>query len=579
MDPEAEVPTERDPSQPDLAKICRLCLAEELGTVRIFNANENTNIPLQIMACAALEVHLTDALPKQICNQCRIQLVRFYCFRKRCQISDVKLRKHIRLTNAGKVSHVFKPKDEEDDDDDDEKFKDSLNLLKEIEKEEQEKQSQRDAELEEKIRQKLREEETNKIFEEAITFFNNKISNKSKARSANDNETSKAEASTSAWSDDKRAETEEQSNPVFEELVDSTETVYIASLKDDGANGTSCYMMKVNSSNDADFEMTEDKSLDNQEDCMSTYTVVKVEDNMEYETLEFNHEIENSESQMQQDSDEYNEEPVSIHDENSNASNIQTYAVATGEVDAEQDQNQDQDQELAIDILLPTETDENDEQGEGGLEDKYEVLKLEEYLDENSETHKQNQTDYSDLIEVSNPTNAEQLKIFKCPKCPQAFTRRAQLLRHASVHDKVRGYQCEHCKKWFACKSSMDRHIRIHTGEKPFQCDKCSRRFIQKEILKRHMAIHTGEKPFQCPQCDKSFVQRLMLTQHINLKHTENPVVQMHECSLCPKSFCHASGLSRHLLSHSGVTYTCKICDKKFSDKSAVKRHTSSVHM
>lgn len=239
----------------------------------------------------SLKVHLTDALPKQICNQCRIQLVRFYCFRKRCQISDVKLRKHIRLTNAGKVSHVFKPKDEEDDDDDDEKFKDSLNLLKEIEKVEQEKQSQRDAELEEKIRQKLREEETNKIFEEAITFFNNKISNKSKARSANDNETSKAEASTSAWSDDKRAETEEQSNPVFEELVDSTETVYIASLKDDGANGTSCYMMKVNSSNDADFEMTEDKSLDNQEDCMSTYTVVKVEDNMEYETLEFNRKL------------------------------------------------------------------------------------------------------------------------------------------------------------------------------------------------------------------------------------------------------------------------------------------------
>lgn len=32
---------------------------------------------------------------------------------------------------------------------------------------------------------------------------------------------------------------------------------------------------------------------------------------------------------MQQDSDEYNEEPVSIHDENSNASNIQTYAVVS----------------------------------------------------------------------------------------------------------------------------------------------------------------------------------------------------------------------------------------------------------
>lgn len=197
------------------------------------------------------------------------------------------------------------------------------------------------------------------------------------------------------------------------------------------------------------------------------------------------------------------------------------------------------------------------------------------------------------------------------------FSKYTQLKRHISCHKQAdphnRGLQCSYCERWCATRSSLMRHERIHTGlylpkntrrnlisalytlknvqnqqkhflllpgEKPFKCDICNRSFVQKEILKRHYLIHTGEKPFICNHagCKERFRQREQLKAHVNRCHTENPVFELHKCSLCPKSFCHASGLSRHLLSHAGKTFDCQICLKSYSDRSTLRRHMIAIH-
>lgn len=200
---------------------------------------------------------------------------------------------------------------------------------------------------------------------------------------------------------------------------------------------------------------------------------------------------------------------------------------------------------------------------------------------------------------------AGDLKVFKCEKCDASFSRRYKLISHMREHEQSNGYlKCPHCSKSFPSNSTLTRHIRVHTGEKPFKCDICNRAFIQKEILKRHAMTHSGERPFKCDHCPKSFILKEALKQHVNRNHSENPVMELHKCPLCPKvcaeceiqsnriqlidssailwfsfqSFCHSSGLSRHLLIHAGKTFTCEFCEKAFNDRSALKRHTATIH-
>lgn len=167
-----------------------------------------------------------------------------------------------------------------------------------------------------------------------------------------------------------------------------------------------------------------------------------------------------------------------------------------------------------------------------------------------------------------------ELKIFQCPDCSKSFARRIQLRRHASVHMQQRGFSCGICEKWFPTRSALVRHERIHTGERPFQCEVCQKSFAQKEILFRHLMTHTGQKPYNCPHCPKGFTQKEPLRVHLRSHMNPNPQdIQLHYCTLCPKVFCHASGLSRHLVTHTGKTFKCSDCDKSFTDKSSLRRH------
>ncbi|XP_018048253.1 PREDICTED: zinc finger protein 543-like isoform X2 [Atta colombica] len=226
-------------------------------------------------------------------------------------------------------------------------------------------------------------------------------------------------------------------------------------------------------------------------------------------------------------------------------------------------------------IKQEQESDDETEEMQRGIGNEHKNVYMMEVTSDNpNEPDSLKLQPLGDTIVDANP----ELKVFKCDKCPKAFTRRIMLKSHQSVHSTQRGFTCQACEKWFPTRSALVRHERTHTGEKPFGCNICHRAFAQKEILFRHLMTHSGQKPFQCQHCDKSFTQREALKVHMRRHQKLNPNdIQLHHCQLCPKAFCHASGLSRHLVTHTGRTYKCVECEKTFTDKSSLLRH-SRIH-
>lgn len=61
------------------------------------------------------QVQQNDTLPKNVCSECRFQLEQSYCFRLKSKLCDTKLKKHLRLASAGKISRVFEKNPDEEE--------------------------------------------------------------------------------------------------------------------------------------------------------------------------------------------------------------------------------------------------------------------------------------------------------------------------------------------------------------------------------------------------------------------------------------------------------------------------------
>ncbi|XP_028287842.1 zinc finger protein 26-like [Parambassis ranga] len=86
------------------------------------------------------------------------------------------------------------------------------------------------------------------------------------------------------------------------------------------------------------------------------------------------------------------------------------------------------------------------------------------------------------------------------------------------------------------------------TVRKQYSCSLCDRTFTHASIFKKHSRVHTGEKPYCCSVCGKSFSQSGYLTVHLRYHTGEKPF----SCRYCGKSFCHSSNMKQHEKTHRG---------------------------
>lgn len=80
----------------------------------------------------------------------------------------------------------------------------------------------------------------------------------------------------------------------------------------------------------------------------------------------------------------------------------------------------------------------------------------------------------------------------------------------------------------------------------------------------------------QCSHCMAVLLGESYLKAHISRFHGET---MPFSCSQCGRGYSSARGLSHHLQSHKGKTFTCPICDVRFTQKFTIKRHLRVIHM
>lgn len=164
-----------------------------------------------------------------------------------------------------------------------------------------------------------------------------------------------------------------------------------------------------------------------------------------------------------------------------------------------------------------------------------------------------------------------------CPQCGKAFRTRVGMRHHELTHSEDRPNKCMYCPKSFVKLSRLRRHIRTHTSERTYNCTRCPAKFPLKELRREHSRIHKKdpEESFVCPQCSKAWRNKSSLVCHLKTHCEDRPF----RCIQCPNTFKDGHALRIHMLTHSEEkSFPCPQCPKAFKQKQSLRRHQISTH-
>lgn len=121
-----------------------------------------------------------------------------------------------------------------------------------------------------------------------------------------------------------------------------------------------------------------------------------------------------------------------------------------------------------------------------------------------------------------------------CSECGTGFASKGELSVHLRTHTGTKPYVCPTCERGFTRSDLLLKHKRTHTGERPYECDVCHMRFSTNGILIRHKRVHTGEKPYVCKFCGRAFSQSNDLSKHMRT-HAGEKLLICEESNTQPK--------------------------------------------
>lgn len=175
-------------------------------------------------------------------------------------------------------------------------------------------------------------------------------------------------------------------------------------------------------------------------------------------------------------------------------------------------------------------------------------------------------------------TSASTRTPYSCTICSKAFKTKKYLRRHTRKHTGANPFKCAYCEKLFLYWTTRSVHqIKCHSGEYPFNCSLCDMKFCRKSGLSKHMISHTGlSNNFKkCDQCDYICDNLYTLKLHKTVHSDKREV----KCDLCDNTYKTAKALRVHMRKHSGKRdYLCPVCAKTFTTSPILRSHVQRMH-
>lgn len=148
---------------------------------------------------------------------------------------------------------------------------------------------------------------------------------------------------------------------------------------------------------------------------------------------------------------------------------------------------------------------------------------------------------------------------------------RPVLIEEGSEPDHRRKHFCSICGKGFYQRCHLREHYTVHTKEKQFTCQTCGKQFLRERQLRLHTDMHKGMARYVCPVCDQGTFLKHDHVRHMISHLSAGETI----CQVCFQIFPSGEQLEKHMDVH---LYICGVCGEKFRLRKDMRSHYNSKH-